>query len=288
MPPRWATCGMSLPAVPGLLGAASLPVCWTSSPTRRCGSSSGASRWAASSASPRVGRTGKAAGRRAARAGSDRSRSSPNWVRSTIWCIVRRSTTSPSARPSSGPPTSRAPAPSSRWRGGWTPRCTTCRRSPWRATSAASTPRTTSTSASSCRRPITRRSSRPRRWCATRPGCGYRIYRPAVVVGDSRTGEMDKIDGPYYFFGVLAKLAVLPSFTPMLLPDTGRTNIVPVDYVADALVALMHTEGPGRADVPPDRAQDHRTARHLPRDRRCGRIARAARVAAPLGGAPRC
>lgn len=75
------------------------------------------------------------------------------------------------------------------------------------------------------------------------PGLRYRIYRPAVVVGDSRTGEMDKIDGPYYFFGVLTKLAALPSFTPMLLPDTGRTNIVPVDYVTDALVALMHADG---------------------------------------------
>ncbi len=75
------------------------------------------------------------------------------------------------------------------------------------------------------------------------PGLRYRIYRPAVVVGDSRTGEMDKIDGPYYFFGVLAKLAVLPSLTPILLPDTGRTNIVPVDYVVDALVALMHADG---------------------------------------------
>ena len=78
------------------------------------------------------------------------------------------------------------------------------------------------------------------------PGLRYRIYRPAVVVGDSRTGEMDKIDGPYYFFGVLAKLAVLPSFTPMMLPDTGRTNIVPVDYVADALVFLMHTGSASR------------------------------------------
>ena len=75
------------------------------------------------------------------------------------------------------------------------------------------------------------------------PGLRYRIYRPAVVVGDSRTGEMDKVDGPYYFFGVLAKLAVLPSLTPILLPDTGRTNVVPVDYVVDALVALMHAEG---------------------------------------------
>jgi thioester reductase-like protein/NADP-dependent 3-hydroxy acid dehydrogenase YdfG len=74
------------------------------------------------------------------------------------------------------------------------------------------------------------------------PGLRYRVYRPAVVVGDSRTGEMDKIDGPYYFFPLLAKLAVLPRFTPMVLPDTGRTNVVPVDYVVDALVALMHTD----------------------------------------------
>jgi thioester reductase-like protein/short-subunit dehydrogenase involved in D-alanine esterification of teichoic acids len=74
-------------------------------------------------------------------------------------------------------------------------------------------------------------------------GLRYRVYRPAVVVGDSRTGEMDKIDGPYYFFGLLAKLAVLPKFTPMVLPDTGRTNIVPVDYVVEAVVQIMHADG---------------------------------------------
>ena len=51
---------------------------------------------------------------------------------------------------------------------------------------------------------------------------------------------MDKVDGPYYFFPIFAKLAVLPSFTPILLPDTGRSNIVPVDYVVDALTELMH------------------------------------------------
>jgi thioester reductase-like protein/NADP-dependent 3-hydroxy acid dehydrogenase YdfG len=73
-------------------------------------------------------------------------------------------------------------------------------------------------------------------------GLRYRVYRPAVVVGDSCTGEMDKVDGPYYFFGVLARLARLPRFTPVVLPDTGRTNIVPVDYVVDALVALMHSK----------------------------------------------
>jgi thioester reductase-like protein/NADP-dependent 3-hydroxy acid dehydrogenase YdfG len=74
-------------------------------------------------------------------------------------------------------------------------------------------------------------------------GLRYRVYRPAVVVGDSRTGEMDKVDGPYYFFGILAKLRKLPSFTPMVLPDAGRNNIVPVDYVVEALVALMHADG---------------------------------------------
>ena len=74
----------------------------------------------------------------------------------------------------------------------------------------------------------------------TEPGLRYRIYRPGAVVGDSRTGEMAKIDGPYYLFGVLAKLSKLPSFTPIMLPDSGRTNIVPVDYVVDAMVWLMH------------------------------------------------
>ncbi|TWE13382.1 SDR family oxidoreductase [Rudaeicoccus suwonensis] len=70
-------------------------------------------------------------------------------------------------------------------------------------------------------------------------GLSWQVYRPAIVVGDSRTGEMDKIDGPYYFFGVLRELGRMPSALPVLLPDLGDTNIVPVDYVADALVALM-------------------------------------------------
>src|ERR1700759_162856 len=53
----------------------------------------------------------------------------------------------------------------------------------------------------------------------SQPGLRYRIYRPGAVVGDSRTGEMDKVDGPYYLFGLLAKLSVLPRLTPMMLPD---------------------------------------------------------------------
>lgn len=74
-------------------------------------------------------------------------------------------------------------------------------------------------------------------------GVRFRIYRPAVVVGDSVTGEIDKIDGPYYFFGILSALTRLPQFTPMMLPDIGRTNIVPVDFVVDAVATLMHLDG---------------------------------------------
>ena len=76
----------------------------------------------------------------------------------------------------------------------------------------------------------------------------WRVYRPAIVVGHSRTGQMDKIDGPYYFFGALKRLAALPSQLPVAVPDLGDTNIVPVDYVAAAIDHLMHRpEGDGEA-----------------------------------------
>jgi thioester reductase-like protein len=70
----------------------------------------------------------------------------------------------------------------------------------------------------------------------------WRIYRPAVVVGDSVTGEMDKIDGPYYFFAGLSRLTSLPS-VPLVFPDIGDTNIVPVDYVAAAMAYLVNQPG---------------------------------------------
>ena len=100
----------------------------------------------------------------------------------------------------------------------------------------------TSTSASSCRPTGTGRRSRPSSWCARR-AYRSRIYRTGVVVGDSRTGEIDRITGPYHLFGLLARLASFPSVMPVLLPDIGRINVVPVDYVAAALVELIHADG---------------------------------------------
>ena len=76
----------------------------------------------------------------------------------------------------------------------------------------------------------------------------WRVYRPAIVVGDSRTGEMDKVDGPYYFFPLLEAASQLPSALRLLAPRLGATNMVPVDFVASAIDFLAHEPGlDGRA-----------------------------------------
>ncbi len=67
------------------------------------------------------------------------------------------------------------------------------------------------------------------------------IYRPGIVVGHSETGEMDKIDGPYYFFGLIKRLRhALPAWFPLAGPEGGQTNIVPVDFVAQAMDHIGH------------------------------------------------
>lgn len=72
----------------------------------------------------------------------------------------------------------------------------------------------------------------------------WRVYRPAIVVGHSQTGEMDKVDGPYYFFPLMKRLRdALPSWLPLVGVDLGDTNVVPVDYVAAAMDHLAHLPG---------------------------------------------
>ncbi|QIL42997.1 SDR family oxidoreductase [Acidovorax sp. HDW3] len=71
----------------------------------------------------------------------------------------------------------------------------------------------------------------------------WTVYRPAMVVGDSQTGEMDKIDGPYYFFKVIQRIRqILPPWMPSIGLEGGRVNIVPVDYVVDAIAAISHQD----------------------------------------------
>ncbi|MFC5511789.1 SDR family oxidoreductase [Massilia jejuensis] len=72
----------------------------------------------------------------------------------------------------------------------------------------------------------------------------WRIYRPGLVVGDSHGGDTDKADGPYYFFKLIQRIrALVPPWLPMLGIEGGRVNIVPVDYVVDALVHIAHLPG---------------------------------------------
>ncbi|MFN4115529.1 MAG: SDR family oxidoreductase [Inhella sp.] len=69
----------------------------------------------------------------------------------------------------------------------------------------------------------------------------WTVYRPSMVVGDSTTGEMDKIDGPYYFFKPIQRLRqILPPWFPSVGIEGGRINIVPVDYVVAALDHISH------------------------------------------------
>jgi NAD(P)-dependent dehydrogenase (short-subunit alcohol dehydrogenase family) len=69
----------------------------------------------------------------------------------------------------------------------------------------------------------------------------WTVYRPALVVGDSTTGEMDKIDGPYYFFKLIQRMReILPPWFPAVGIEGGRFNIVPVDFVVAALDHISH------------------------------------------------
>ena len=91
----------------------------------------------------------------------------------------------------------------------------------------------------------------------------WRIYRPGMVVGHSVTGEMDKVDGPYYLFKLIQKMRdCLPRWLPLIGFEGGHINLVPVDFVAAALVHLAHLPGQ-------DRSCFHLTD---PADRRVGEV----------------
>jgi NAD(P)-dependent dehydrogenase (short-subunit alcohol dehydrogenase family) len=67
------------------------------------------------------------------------------------------------------------------------------------------------------------------------------VFRPGIVLGHSETGEMDKIDGPYYFFKLLQRMRdALPQWFPVAGPEGGQTTMVPVDFVARAMDHIAH------------------------------------------------
>jgi NAD(P)-dependent dehydrogenase (short-subunit alcohol dehydrogenase family) len=72
----------------------------------------------------------------------------------------------------------------------------------------------------------------------------WRVYRPGIVVGHSETGEMDKVDGPYYFFKLLQRARnLLPQWMPGVGIEGRKINIVPVDFVAAAMDHIAHLDG---------------------------------------------
>lgn len=63
------------------------------------------------------------------------------------------------------------------------------------------------------------------------------IYRPSIVIGDSKLGETNKFDGPYPVIFLINKL---PKYFFMSQIGTGNypINFIPVDYVVDGISAL--------------------------------------------------
>jgi thioester reductase-like protein len=66
------------------------------------------------------------------------------------------------------------------------------------------------------------------------------IYRPGVVVGDSRTGETAKFDGPYLVLRLMERLPS-PGVFFRIGTSRGTVNIVPVDFVVEAMARLAAT-----------------------------------------------
>jgi dephospho-CoA kinase len=68
------------------------------------------------------------------------------------------------------------------------------------------------------------------------------VIRPSTIVGDSHTGEIDTLDGPYYLMVLIATNA-----SGLRLPLLGRgdapLNLVPIDYVTEAAWHVARSAG---------------------------------------------
>jgi thioester reductase-like protein len=64
------------------------------------------------------------------------------------------------------------------------------------------------------------------------------IIRPGIIVGDSKTGETVKFDGPYFMMRFLKRLSIMP--IPYIGRTTSKIHLVPIDFIIKASVFLMH------------------------------------------------
>lgn len=77
------------------------------------------------------------------------------------------------------------------------------------------------------------------------PTVALRIYRPGIVIGDSVTGEMEKIDGPYYFFRFFQQLSkYIRHFPISILPvhyhPEARLPLIPVNTLVDWMSEMIN------------------------------------------------
>jgi len=78
------------------------------------------------------------------------------------------------------------------------------------------------------------------------PALPITVLRPSLVIGDSRTGQIDRLDGPY---ALAMALVNAPVAMPLPLPEDPQAplNVVPIDFVIDAaLVVGPHPAAVGR------------------------------------------
>lgn len=68
------------------------------------------------------------------------------------------------------------------------------------------------------------------------------IYRPSIVVGDSRSGETQKYDGPYYIIQLLLRQSHFAAIPVPLRSKLTRVNVAPRDYVINAIAYLSGLE----------------------------------------------
>jgi thioester reductase-like protein len=121
------------------------------------------------------------------------------------------------------------------------------------------------------------------------------IVRPAIVVGDSRTGETEKFDGPYFILRVISRARRLHIPIVQFGRAEAAFNVVPVDFIVKALAAAAsdpRAEGQTLHLVDPEPLSSHELfevladayAGRAPRGRIPPRLGAAALHVKPLRG----
>lgn len=89
------------------------------------------------------------------------------------------------------------------------------------------------------------------------------IYRPGIVVGDSKTGETAKFDGPYFVMQAMERVPS-PGLFLRVGGGSGSANLVPSDYVIEGMARLAAAAAGPRATwhlTDPDPPTTHETAK---------------------------